>query len=79
MPIDSKAKDIAWQLVHGDPGNKINVMLGKGAFTYDGRCFWGIFDLPTYLVLPYNVRFWGLSWTLLPTLISDVINGRSPS
>ena len=20
----------------------------KGAFTYDVRCFWGIFDLPTY-------------------------------
>ena len=25
----------------------------------------------------YNVPFWGLSWTTLPTLISDVINGRS--
>ena len=25
----------------------------------------------------YNVLFWGLSWTPLPTLISDVINGRS--
>ena len=25
----------------------------------------------------YNVRFSGLSWTPLPTLISDVINGRS--
>ena len=29
MPIDAKAKDIAWQLVHQDPGNKINIMLGK--------------------------------------------------
>jgi hypothetical protein len=29
MPIDAKAKDIAWQLVHQDPGNKINVMLGE--------------------------------------------------
>ena len=33
--------------------------------------------LPTYLVLLYDVRFWGLSWSPLPTLISDVINGRS--
>ena len=32
--------------------------------------------LPTYLVLLYNVRFWELSWTPLPTLIQDVINGR---
>ena len=36
--------------------------------------FWPFF---TYLVLLYNVQFWGLSWTPLPTLISDVINGRS--
>ena len=36
-----------------------------------------VFDLPTYLVLLYNVPLWGLSWTPLPTLISDVINGRS--
>ena len=82
----------------------------------DVRCFLAIFDLPTYLVLPYNkqdrrnvfqhgglegprehiskrsvltmlkyipavlynVQFWGLSWTPpLPTLISDVTNGRS--
>ena len=28
-----------------------------------------IFDLPIYLVLLYNVRFWGLFWTPLPTLI----------
>ena len=27
--------------------------------------------------LLYNIQFWGLSWTPLPTLISDVINGRS--
>ena len=39
--------------------------------------FLAIFDLPTYLVLLYNVRFLGLSWIPLPTLISDVINGRS--
>ena len=36
-----------------------------------------IFYLPTYFVMLYNVPFWGLSWTLLPTLISDVINERS--
>ena len=33
--------------------------------------------LPTYLVLLLNIPFWGLSWTPLPTLISDTINGRS--
>ena len=44
-----------------------------------GNSLWplAIFDLPTYLVLPYNVQFLGLLWTPLPTLISDVINGRS--
>ena len=31
---------------------------------------------PTYLVLLYNVPFLGLSWTLLPTLISDVIKAE---
>ena len=40
--------------------------------------FLAIFDLPTYLVLLYNVPFLGLSWTPLPTLIWDVINERSP-
>ena len=40
-------------------------------------CFLVIFDLPTYLVLLYNVPFFGLSWIPLPTLISDVIDGRS--
>ena len=33
--------------------------------------------IPTYLVLLYNVRLMGLCWTPLPTLISDVIDGRS--
>ena len=33
-----------------------------------------IFDLPTYLVLLYNVPFLGQFWTPLPTLIWDVIN-----
>ena len=41
--------------------------------------FLAIFDLPTYLALLYKVPFWGLSWTPLPTLIADVINGRSLS
>ena len=39
--------------------------------------FLAIFDLPTYLVLLYNVRFGGLSWTPLPTLISDVIGRKN--
>ena len=43
----------------------------------DIPCFWQLFfDLPT-LVLLYNIPIWGLSWTPLPTLISDIINGRS--
>ena len=49
----------------------------KGTSINDVRRFLAIFDLLTNLVLPYNVQFWGLSWTSLPTLISDVINGRS--
>ena len=39
--------------------------------------FLAIFDLPTYLVLLYNVRFWGLPLTPLPTRTLDIINGRS--
>ena len=33
---------------------------------------------PTYLPCPifYNVQFWGLYWTPLPSLIWDVINGH---
>ena len=46
-------------------------------FINDVPRFLAIFDLPTYLVLLYNVPFLGLSWTPLPTLIRDVINGRS--
>jgi hypothetical protein len=49
----------------------------KGTFINDVPCFLAIFDLPTYLVLLYNVPFLGLSWTPLPTLIWDVINERS--
>ena len=51
--------------------------LPKGTSINDVLHFLAIFDLPTYLVLLYNVPFWGLSWTTLPILISDVINGRS--
>ena len=39
--------------------------------------FLAIFDQPTYLVPPNNVLFLGLSLFPLPTLISDIINGRS--
>jgi hypothetical protein len=42
------------------------------------HCFWPFLTyLPTYLVLLYNVRFGGLSWTPLPTLISDVIGRKN--
>jgi hypothetical protein len=51
----------------------------KGTFINDVPRFLAIFDLPTYLVLPYNVPFWGLFWTPLPTLMWDVINESSPS
>ena len=46
----------------------------QGMSINDVPRFLAIFDLPTYLVLLYKVRFWGLSSTPLPTLISDVIN-----
>ena len=49
----------------------------KGTFINDVPRFLAISDLPTYLVLLYNVPFLGLSWTPLPTLIRDVINERS--
>ena len=49
----------------------------QGTFINDVSRFLAIFDLPTYLVLLYNVPFLGLFWTPLPTLIRDVINGRS--
>ena len=48
----------------------------KGMSINDVYVF-GLFDLPAYLVLLYKVPFWGLSWTPLSTLISDVINGHS--
>ena len=37
--------------------------LEKGTSIYNVTRFLADFDLPTYLVLLYNVRFWGLSWT----------------
>ena len=51
----------------------------KGTFINDVPRFLAIFDLPIYIVLPYNVLFGGLSWTPLPTLIWDVINECSQS
>ena len=48
-----------------------------GTFINDVPHFLAILDLPTYLVLLYNVPFLGLSWTPLPTLIWDVINEHS--
>ena len=51
----------------------------KGTFINDVPRFLAISDLPTYLVLLYNVPFLGLSWTPLPTLIRDIINERSRS
>ena len=54
-------------------------ILQMGTSINDVPHFLVIFDLPTYLVLLYNVPFLGLSWTPLPTLIWDVINERSLS
>ena len=55
----------------------IRIFLTWGTFINDVPRFLAIFDLPTYLVLLYNVPFLGLSWTPLPALIWDVINERS--
>ena len=52
--------------------------LHKGTFINDFPRFFGHF-WPNYLFLLYNAQFWGLYCTPLPTLISDVINGRSIS
>ena len=46
----------------------------KGTFINDVPRFLAIFDLPTYLVLLYNVPSLGQSWKPLPTLVWDVIN-----
>ena len=43
--------------------------LYKGTSINDVPRLMAIFDLPTYLVLLYNVQFWRLSWTPLPTLV----------
>ena len=63
--------------IHRNPKQKDFFNSSKGTSINDVTRFLAIFDLPTYLVLLYNVQFWGLSQTPLPTLISDVINGRS--
>ena len=56
---------------------KFSVSLHMGAFTYDVRCFLGIFDLPTYpnQMIYYISLFSKIrcSLTYLPTQISDVI------
>ena len=49
----------------------------KGTSINDVPLFLVIFDQPTYLDLISTVRFWRLCLTPLPTLISNVINGRS--
>ena len=53
------------------------LLLYRGAFTYDIRCFLGIFDLPTYpnQILYYISIFSKIRWCLnyLPTSKSDVI------
>ena len=54
-------------------------ILDRGTFVNDVPRFLTIFDLPTYLVLLYNVPFWGFLGPPLPTLIWDVINERSLS
>ena len=51
----------------------------KGTSINDVPRFLVIFSIPTYLVLLYNLPFLGLSWSLLPILIWDVINERSLS
>ena len=52
-------------------------ILSKGAFTYDVRCFLGIFDLPTYHnQMVYYISLFSkirCSLTYLPTQKSDVI------
>ena len=71
----------AWYLFNGEKYMRKFVILfcsiSKGTFNNEVPRFLAIFDLPTYLVLLYNVHFLGLSWTPLPSLIWDVINERS--
>jgi hypothetical protein len=66
-----------YKLFSSDHFSKLKSEIGRGTFINDVPRFLAIFDLPTYLVLLYNVPFLGLSWTPLPTLIWDVINERS--
>ena len=51
--------------------------LGSGIGTGSIFCLsFSLLNRVTYLVLLENVQFMGLLWTPLPTLISDIINGR---
>ena len=59
------------------PSQFKKIVFSLGTSINDVPHFLVIFDLPTYLVLLYNVPFFGLSWTPLPTLLRDVINERS--
>ena len=64
-------------------GKNVIQLYDKGAFTYDVRCFLGIFDLPTYpnQILYYISLFSKIrcSSTYLPTQKSDVICECSPT
>ena len=57
------------KVVRGIPewlAKKVNIntsVSSVGTSINDVPRFLAIFDLPTYLVLLFNVRFWGLSWT----------------
>ena len=51
----------------------IETSMPKGTSLNDVLRFLAILDLPTYPTLSYNVQFFGLFWTPLTTLKSDVI------
>ena len=51
----------------------VQCTVAKGTSINDVPRFLAIFDLANYLVLLYNVRFCGLSWTHLPTLKADIV------
>ena len=63
-----------------DPAKKeTNVPLHKGAFTYDVRFFWDIFDLPTYpnQILYYISLFSKIHFSLtyiLPINMTSYVN-----
>ena len=46
--ISAIEPDDGWNMQHPEEGFKgMHIFLFRGAFTYDVRYFWGIFDLPT--------------------------------